>query len=187
MPQTASFHPESPSTAPGDQMRRRGTAALLFLLVALPASYWLFASLADLWAHVEPLEGAPFMLAATLLGAALAIAPLTALVGFILSIWYGVESVYMPRSRPTPLLDRMITGVGLLVWFAPTLASAGLAARALIEGRVHFVRPPRDYFLATDPIAFWQGLGFWLIMGSLFAFLAWRYWRGKLLRQPAAN
>lgn len=187
MPQIPSSRIEPPATAHGDQTRRRGAGALLLFLIAVPASYGLFASLADLWAHVEPLEGAPFMLASTLLGAALALAPLAALVGFILSVWYGVESVYLPRSSPTPLLDRVITGAGLLVWFAPTLITIGLAARALIEGRVHFVRPPRDYFLATDPIAFWQGLGFWLIMGSLFAFLAWRYWRGKLLREPATN
>ena len=56
-----------------------------------------------------------------------------------------------------------------------------MVGQALASGRIHFVRPPRDYFLATDPIAFWQGVGFWLIMGSLFAFLAWRYWRGKPL------
>ncbi|MFC5770524.1 hypothetical protein [Thauera sinica] len=176
------------STANGDRTRRRAAGALLLFASALPAGYWLFASLPALWARVEPLGGAVFMLAATLLGAALAIVPLAVLAGFILALWYGVESVYLPRTRPTPLLDRLIVGAGLLVWFAPTLATVALAARALAEGRIHFVRPPRDYFLATDPIAFWQGFGFWLIMGALFAFLAWRYWRGKLLdRRPLAH
>ena len=42
------------------------------------------------------------------------------------------------------------------------------------------MRPPRDYFLATDPIAFWQGVGFWLIIAALAGFLAWRYWQPKL-------
>ena len=36
------------------------------------------------------------------------------------------------------------------------------------------------YFLATDPIAYWQGVGFWLIIAALLCFLAWRYWRPKL-------
>lgn len=177
----------SDPTSSGDRARRRaGTAFLLFLL-ALPLNYWLFTSLPTLWSMVEPLEGAAFMLAATLLGAALAIAPLAGAVGFILALWFGVESVYMPRSRTTPLLDRIIVIGGLLTWFSPTITAFGLAARSVAEGRVHFVRPPRDYFLATDPIAFWQGLGFWLIMGALFAFFAWRYWRGKLLRQTVSN
>lgn len=177
----------SDPTSSGDRARRRaGTAFLLFLL-ALPLNYWLFTSLPTLWSMVEPLEGAAFMLAATLLGAALAIAPLASAVGFILALWFGVESVYMPRSRTTPLLDRIIVIGGLLTWFSPTITAFGLAARSVAEGRVHFVRPPRDYFLATDPIAFWQGLGFWLIMGALFAFLAWRYWRGKLLRHTVSN
>lgn len=187
MTQTPQPLADPSSTATGDHTRRSAVRALLLFVAALPLSYWLFAMLPELWARVAPLEGAPFMLAATLLGAALAIAPLAAAVGFVLALWHGVESVYLPRTRPTPILDRLIVGAGLLVWFAPSLAAIGLAARALAEGRVHFVRPPRDYFLATDPIAFWQGLGFWLIMGGLFAFLAWRYWRGKLLRRPVAT
>ena len=188
MPQTPLL-PDQASLSPltGDRTRRRASLALLLFAFALPLSYWLFAALPHLWARVEPLDGAVFMFAATLLGGALAIAPLAAFTGFMLALWHGVESVYLPRTRPTPLLDRLIVAGGLLVWFAPTLAAVALAVRALSEGRVHFVRPPRDYYLATDPIAFWQGLGFWLIMGGLFAFLAWRYWRGKLLRQPVAS
>ncbi|WP_050976123.1 hypothetical protein [Azoarcus olearius] len=168
------------ATRAGDRARRRAAWALLVLIVAAPAAWVLFSSLEASWARISPLEGARFMLAATALGAALAVAPVLAVGGFFVALWFGVESVFLPRTRRTPLLDRVIVGVGLLVWFAPALGLLGSAVRALAEGRVHFVRPPRDYFLATDPIAFWQGVGFWLIMAGILGFLAWRYWRGKL-------
>lgn len=177
----------SNSIPAGDLTRRLAGAAFILFLLAVPLTYWLFSSLPSLWARVEPLEGSRFMLAATLLGAALAVLPLAIVVGFILTLWHGVESVYQPRSRATPMLDRLIVAGGLIIWFAPPTAMIALALRALAEGRVHFVRPPRDYFLATDPIAFWQGLGFWLIMATLFAFLAYRYWRSKLCRGAASN
>jgi hypothetical protein len=44
-----------------------------------------------------------------------------------------------------------------------------------------FARLPQIY-LATDPIAFWQGVGFWLIVAAAVAYPAWRYWRGKFAR-----
>ena len=171
----------------GDIARRRAAVGLLVFLVALPVSWWLFSRLEPIWNQVMPLEGVAFMGAATLLGAALAIAPLAAGIGFLLAIWFGVDSVYQPRSRSCTLLDRVIVGAGLLVWFAPVLVAVGSAGRALYEGRVHFVRPPRDYFLATDPIAFWQGVGFWLIMAGLFGFLAWRYWHPRLFPTSTAK
>lgn len=164
----------------GDLARRRGRNALLLCLLALPASIWLFSSITELWSVIQPLEGAVFMIAATVFGGVLAVVPLAAALGFLLAVWYGVESVYLPRSRPTPLIDRSIVAAGLAVWFAPAIGMLTAALRALAEGRIHFVRPPRDYFLATDPIAFWQGVGFWLTMAAMFGFFAWRYWRGKL-------
>lgn len=166
----------------GDTARRRASICLILSLMATPVSIWLFTNLEPLWIRILALEGSLFLLGATALGAALAVAPLVAAIGFLLAIWFGVDSVYLPRRRRSPLVDKCIIGGGLLVWFSPVLAALGSAARGLIEGRVHFVRPPRDYFLATDPIAFWQGIGFWLIMAVLFGFLAWRYWRNKLGR-----
>ncbi len=117
----------------------------------------------------------------------MAIGPLAAAIGLVVSVWFGVRSVYRARSRETPLLDRVIVGAGLLVWFAPALAAIAQALRALLSGRIHFVRPPRDYFLATDPIAFWQGVGFWLIIAALAGFLAWRYWQPKLFPVETAT
>lgn len=164
----------------GDLARRRALLAFLTFAVFLPVSVWLFASLGSLWSRIAPLEGVPFLLAATLFGGVLAVSPLLSAGGLLLALWFGVESVYLPRSRRSPLLDRGIVAIGLLAWFAPALGLFAAAAKAVAEGRIHFVRPPRDYFLATDPVAFWQGVGFCLIMGGIWGFLAWRYWRNKL-------
>lgn len=169
----------------GDRARRRAALGLVLSCAGALLTWVLFARLDVLWSRVDPLEGTVFLLAATALGAALALAPLCAIVGLIGATWFGVESVYRPRRQASPLLDCVIVGSGLLVWFAPALACLAVIARALHEGRVHFVRPPRDYFLATDPIAFWQSIGFWLIMAVIAGFLAWRYWRDKL-RSPRA-
>lgn len=186
VPPTATPSPAPAPFPPGDRARRKALFGLLVGLVALPASWLLFSQLERLWPEIVRMEGIAFMAAATLLGGAMAVGPLAAAIGLLLAIWFGVDSVYKPRSRPSPLLDRVIVGAGLLVWFTPALAAFAIIGQALASGRIHFVRPPRDYFLATDPIAFWQGVGFWLIMGGLFAFLAWRYWRGKLFPRSAS-
>lgn len=170
----------------GDRDRRRAAFGLLVSLVALPASWLLFSQLERLWPEIMKLEGPAFLAATTLLGGSMAVGPLAVAIGFLLAVWFGVSSVYGPRSRPSPLLDRFIVVTGLLVWFAPALVSVGKAAQALVTGRIAFVRPPREYLLASDPIAYWQGVGFWLIMAVLFGFLAWRYWRGKLLPHTGA-
>lgn len=169
-----------PTPLPGDLDRRRALFALLVCVVALPASWLLFSQLERLWPEIVRLEGLGFLAAATLLGGVMAIGPLAAALGLLIAVWFGVRSVYNARSRATPLLDRVIVGTGLLVWFMPALAAIAQAVLALSTGRIHFVRPPRDYFLATDPIAFWQGVGFWLIIAALAGFLAWRYWQPKL-------
>lgn len=173
------------SALPGDLSRRRALFSLLVSLVALPASLLLFTQLDTLWPEIVRMEGLLFMAAATLLGAAMAIGPLAAGIGFLLAVWHGVKSVYSERRRATPLLDRVIVAGGVLVWFAPALVAVAQAVVALSTGSIHFVRPPRDYFLATDPIAYWQGVGFWLIIAGLLGFLAWRYWRPKLFPDPS--
>jgi hypothetical protein len=169
-----------PDELRGDFLRRRARFGLALMVAMVLAAAPLFGRLAELWPPIAALEGLPFLAAATLLGAALALVPLLALIGFLLAVWYGVESVYQPRRRASPVADKVIVGLGLLVWFGPALGLVVAAARAIATGRIHFTRPPRDYVLATDPIAFWQGVGFWLILAAGLAYVAWRYWRGKL-------
>ncbi|MDY0013172.1 MAG: hypothetical protein RBS40_09820 [Rhodocyclaceae bacterium] len=170
----------SPPTLPGDHHRRRARRWLLALAVGLALSLALFGELTLLWPKVAALEGATFFTAAALLGAGLAIGPLLAATGLVMAVWHGVESVYRPRRTATPRTDKLIVAAGLLVWFGPSLALLAASGYAVATGRIHFSRPPRDYFLASDPIAFWQGVGFWLIIAAGLAFLAWRYWAPKL-------
>jgi hypothetical protein len=179
MPLLPAPRPDEPR---GDLLRRRARFGLLLLLAMAPASLVLFGGLERLWPPIAALDGIPFLAAATLLGAALAGAPLLSLVGLVVAVWNGVESIYQPRRRATPGLDRVIVVLGLVVWFGPSLALLAAAGRAVVTGRIHFTRPPRDYLLATDPIAFWQGVGFWLIIAACLGYLAWRYWQPKFTR-----
>lgn len=175
-----------PDELPGDFLRRRARFGLVLLALATLVSVLAFGGLAQLWPVIASLEGVPFLFAATLLGAVLAGGPLLALTGLVLAVWCGVESVYRPRRRPAPRADRLIVALGLLVWCAPSLGLLAAAGRAVAIGRIHFSQPPRDYLLSTDPIAFWQGVGFWLIAAAGLGYLAWRYWKGKLSR-PAVS
>jgi len=171
------------NATPGDRARRRGLLCLLLALLMTPVTVLLFSNLEPLWTSIEPLEGFAFALVGALFGASLAVAPVITVAGWLLALWFGVESVFMPRSRRTPTVDIAIVGAGLVAWCAPALGFLATAIRALLSGHVHFVRPARDYLLAEDPIAFWQGVGFQLIAAGLFAWLAWRYWQSKLRRK----
>jgi hypothetical protein len=177
------FSPLPENALPGDRARRRGTLCLLFALAATPLTVLLFLNLEPVWANIASLESAMFMLVATLFGAALAITPVITAVGWLLAIWYGVESVFMPRGRRTPTVDILIVGTGLAAWFSPALGFLIKVVQAIFVGGIHFAHPSRDYLLAEDPIAFWQSIGFLLIAAGLFAWLAWRYWQGKLRRK----
>ncbi|MDR0635242.1 MAG: hypothetical protein LBF91_09730 [Azoarcus sp.] len=170
----------------GEIARRRAAFCLLLGLVATPLATCLFLNIGPIWQHINPLTGALFALAAIAFGGALAIAPVAAASGWLLALWFGVESVWLPRRRSTPFVDRAIIGIGLFAWFLPTLGFLAAAIQALISGRVHFVRPARDYLRAVDPIAYWEGTGFLFITAGIFAWLAWRYWQGKLRRRPGA-
>lgn len=172
----------------GDFRRRQALRSLISFLILLPLTIAAFRYLAPIWERIVPLEGASFLLAATALGLALAFLPLLTLAFGMLAMWHGVESIERPRSRHTPWLDRVLAAIGLAVWFAPTLGLLSMAGRALLEGAVRFHRPAvREYALATDPIAFWQGIGFLLIVAVAVAWPAVHYWRGKFARFPKAQ
>jgi len=178
------FSPLPENALPGDHARRRGTLYLLIALLTTPLTVWLFINLYPLWSNIAPLEGIVFMLTATLFGGILAVAPIVSVAGWLLALWYGVESVFMPRGKRTPTADILITGIGLVAWFLPTLGFLASTILALVSGQVHFARPTRDYLLAENPTAYWQGIGYQLIGAAIFAWLAWRYWRSKLRRKP---
>lgn len=173
------FPTRRPDEIEGDFRRRQAFRHLIVFLILLPLTIAAFRNVGPIWVYIEPLEGFVFMVAATLLGAVLAASPLLTAISGLVAMWHGVESIERPRSRHTPLLDRLITAAGLLVWFAPTLGLIGMAGRAIAEGAISFRRPAREYVLATDPIAFWQSIGFLLIVAAALAWPAVHYWRKK--------
>lgn len=171
-----------PNESTGDFHRRRARFAAFLLLLLLPATLWLFARVGHIWPTIASLEGAPFMVAATALGALLAVLPIALVTTLLVAVWHGVESVFQPRSHATPTADRLIVATGILVWFSPSLALFAWAVRAIAQGAIRFTRPAREYLLATDPLAFWQGIGFLLIVAAALAYPAWHYWRSRLAK-----
>lgn len=163
----------------GDFARRRARYVFLLFLCALPVTLWLFSRAAQTWSMIMPLEGPGFMMAATAFGLVLAVFPVLTVIALLAATWYGVESVYLPRTHATPTADRIIIGTGMLIWFAPSLALCAAVLRAILAGSIRFSRPAREYVLTTDPIAFWQSMGFMLIVALALAYPAWQYWRGK--------
>ncbi|MCL2875962.1 MAG: hypothetical protein FWF12_06685 [Betaproteobacteria bacterium] len=155
---------------PGDRARRRGALYLLLAPIATLIAIPLFLNLYPLWASVISLDGIAFVLVATLFGAIASIAPIASIAGWLLALWYGVESVFMARERRTPTTDIIITSIGLVAWFLPAL---GLLALAVLTSR--------DPLQA--PNAYWQEIGYKLTGAGVLAWLAWRYWRGKLRRK----
>lgn len=169
----------------GDLMRRRARFTGVLLLAMLASAITLFRNLEPLWLQISELEGGIFLFASMLLGLFMAATPVLSLVFLLMCVWYGVESVFQPRSQSTPLVDRAILAGGLLVWFGPSLALIGGALKALLSGAIAFSRPERVYLLEADPIAFWQSIGFMLIVAVALAYPAWHYWKRKLAKRTA--
>lgn len=172
--------------ADGDLFRRRARFTGILFLVFLASAIWLFARSESIWLRIMPLEGSIFLLASALFGGLLAITPVVSLVFLLMTVWYGVESVFRQRARHTPLLDMGIIAGGVLVWFSPGIALVAGAARAVLTGSIAFSRPQRVYFLESDPIAFWQSIGFMLIVGAALSYPAWQYWKTKYANRRTA-
>lgn len=173
--------------ADGDLLRRRARFTGILFLVLMAIAIWLFASSERVWLSIMPLEGGVFLVASALFGGLLASTPVMSLVFLLMTVWYGVESVFHPRARHTPLIDMGIIAGGILVWFSPGIALVGGALRAVLTGSIAFSRPQRVYFLETDPIAFWQSIGFMLIVAATLSYPAWHYWRKKLAAWRGEN
>ncbi|NTV09669.1 MAG: hypothetical protein HGA47_02740 [Zoogloea sp.] len=167
----------------GDILRRKAAVAALIFLVSTVVATILFDRLDDLWPQVIHLEGATYFLLASVLGLTLAFSPLAAIGSLLLGTWWASESVFAPRRRPSPVLDRVLVAWGCCLTFAPSLAMLAVAVQAIFTGQVHFPQPPRDYFFDSEPLAFLQGLGFLLICAAGLGYAGWLYWHPKLSRR----
>ena len=173
--------------ADGDLLRRRARFTGVLFLICLASAIWLFARAEPIWLRILPLEGGIFLLASALFGGLLAVTPVLALVFLLMSVWYGVESVFQPRAQRSPLIDMGIIVASVLVWFSPAIALVSGAVRAIFTGSIAFSRPQRVYLLETDPIAFWQSIGFMLIVAGALSYPAWHYWRAKMNKRRSAG
>ncbi|MCL2161068.1 MAG: hypothetical protein FWH56_04170 [Betaproteobacteria bacterium] len=170
------FSPLPENAAQGDRARRRAMLCLLLALAMTPITFLLFSNREPLWISILPLEGIAYALAAALFGAALAISPVVSVAGWLLALWFGVESVFLPRERRTPTLDAIITGAGLVAWFSPAL---GVLA-SIVWFTVKISSLTTGSF---DYVHYLQGFGSRLILAGVLVWLPWQYWRGKLRRK----
>lgn len=176
-----SLTPSLPTETEGDFRRRKAVRAscVFFMLFPLTLALYIFGG--HLWAIIASSEGFLFWLGALGLGLVIAFLPFVALAAGWWAIWNGVESVWLPRSRKTPFIDRLLIVVAFLVFFSPALAFCSMALQAVMSGAVSFRRPvAHEYLLATDPTAFWQGVGFLLIVAGVLAYPAVQYWKSRL-------
>lgn len=175
--------PSLPTETEGDFRRRKATRALCVFLILLPLTVALYIFGGHLWASIAASEGGWFWFGAVGLGVAIAFLPFVTLAAGWMAIWNGVESVWRPRSRKTPFIDRLLLAIAFVVFFSPALAFGGMALQAVVSGAISFRRPvAHEYLLATDPIAFWQGVGFLLIVAAVLAYPAVQYWKSRLRR-----
>jgi len=168
------FSPLPENALPGDHARRRSLICLLSALVATPLAVWFFFNpYSYLWANVKLgiTSGAAFWPIASLFAIIMIAAVIIAIAGWLLALWYGVESVFLPRERHTPTTDMIITGIGMVAWSLPTL---GFLVAAILT--------PKDS--PQDTPVYWQGISFKVTAAGVLAWLAWRYWQGKLHRKP---
>ena len=169
------------SPVPGDRQRLFTLCTACIFVATMLLLFILFINVDRMWSYIEPLDGIRFFLLATLMGGALAMMPVVAVISFLLSVWYGVESVFQRRSKAIPVLDQVLIACGLLVWYAPALLMFALAGYSLWSGEVRVSRAKELlYRLDADPMAYWQGIGFLLLSGCVLAFLANQYWRRRI-------
>jgi len=161
------------NAAPGDRARRRAALCLLLALVVTPPTIAVFLKLYSFWVNLASLGETAFTLLGILSAALLSFAPIISAAGWLLALWYGVESVFMPRERHTPTTDIIIIGIGLVAWSLPTL---GVLISAALTPRL-----PGEF-----PV-YLQSVGYKLIAAAVLAWLTWRYWHGKLHRKNPAN
>lgn len=170
----------------GDYARRRAIKLTLWCVAFIIINILIFSNL-TLWRFIEPLNGAAFYFAAVGVGLLLAAAPVLAVLTFCAAVWHAGSSIALPKQYATPRLDRTLAVILCVIWFSPALASLAFAGRSLASGVIRFPHPKREYVLATDPVAFWESIGFMLIATAVWAWLAWRYCQPHLLSAYRTN
>lgn len=175
-----------PDELPGDHLARKARRTALYALILTPTAFAVFWWLPTIWNPIQGMTGPALYLASMALGAALAAFPVLAAVTWLLALYWAVEARHAPRQQPAAT-DRLILALGMLVSYAPGVGFYITVVHALMTGRVHFSNPPRDYYLDSDPAAYWEGVGFMAMAGTVLVFMVTRYWQAKRRQRHALS
>ncbi|WP_341674916.1 hypothetical protein [Niveibacterium sp. SC-1] len=172
--------PRTPALAGGDVLLRRSQRFMRYgLLLILPLAA-LGVFILPTWKFIASLSGIAFAASATLFGLALAVLPVAVLVLVGTALFLRVESLVRPRSRSLGLPDRLALIGALLLSIVPALWPLSMAARAVFGDGITIRQPIEHHFtMFSDPLAFWENVGYWLIAAVALAALAGYYWRSR--------
>lgn len=176
--------------ASGDKLLTRSRRAMFAALaLSLPTALGV-VFLIPIWRAVAGLSGISFALAAGLFGLAVAGLPLAIIVALYVGAFSRVESLTRPRSAPVGRADRVMTGFAVLLSAVPALWPASMALRALFGGAITIRQPVEHSFTAmSDPLVFWENVGYWAMATLALGGLAVYYWRNRsrAMRREAAR
>lgn len=170
----------TPLPASGDALLRRSQQMLGYAFVLGVASAAVYIYRQALWDYVGAQGGAWFMLLAALFGLALVAIPLAALTCLAWGVFARVESLVRARSTPAKLADRLLVGLAIALSLVPAAWPLSMAARAMMSGEITIRQPIEHLFTPhSDPLAFAENVGYWLIGAAALASLAGIYWRSR--------
>jgi len=167
----------------GERLLARSRRLLVLTLLLAAPSALLAWQLAPLWSHIAALDGAAFLSAATAFGLGLILLPLGTIGCFIAALFSRVESNIRPGRRQAANAVDFVSTIGALAAsLLPAAWPASKALRALISGGITIRQPIEHHFsMASDPLAFWENVTFWLLAAAALAGLAAYFWRSRWL------
>jgi|GEM_PF-6450419 len=180
MTTAAPLNPTTPPVARGDALLRHSQRLMRYgLLLILPlAALGIF--ILPAWKFIASLSGIAFAASATLFGLALAVLPIAVIVLVGAALFMRVESFIRPRSRAVGLPDRLSLAGALLLSLVPALWPLSKAAMAVFSGGITIRQPLEHHFTVfSDPLTFWENVGYWLIATVALAALAAYYWLSR--------
>ncbi len=177
---SAIAHPAPPAPASGDKLLQRSQRAFVgTLALCVPTLLGAFY-LEPVWRAIAGLSGAMFALCAGVFGLAVAGLPLAIIVMLCIAAFARVESLARPRKQPVGIADRAMVALAVVLSAIPALWPASKALRALIGGSVTIAQPVEHSFTAvTDPLVYWENIGYWGFATLTLAGLAAYYWRNR--------
>lgn len=132
------------------------------------------------WRHIVQLDGATFSTTATLFWLSLIAGGLATVTLLSVALFARVEAHHADPRLHWSRAAQLHRGLALLISLLPAAWPASKAVRALLSGTVTIRQPVAHSFTAaSDPLAYWQNVGFWLLATVALAGGALYYWRSR--------